>query len=53
MLLVCEQGALGCGSTDDNYEPELIDLPDDVASIAAGHYHSLAITSGGQVHSWG
>lgn len=48
-----QQGALGCASTDDNYEPELVNLPNDVDSIAAGHYHSLAITSDGQLYSWG
>jgi alpha-tubulin suppressor-like RCC1 family protein len=48
------QGALGCGSsTQDNFEPESVSLPDDIAGIAAGHYHSLAWTSAGRLFTWG
>nr|XP_043622493.1 RCC1 and BTB domain-containing protein 2 [Erigeron canadensis] len=51
-------GALGlplmAGIGSDAYEPTPISaLPSDVCSIAAGHYHSLAVTSQGQVWSWG
>ncbi|KAK3002627.1 hypothetical protein RJ639_020468, partial [Escallonia herrerae] len=52
-------GALGLptslvGMGSDSYEPTPIPgLPSDVSSIAAGHYHSLAVTSRGQVWAWG
>ncbi|KAL9160442.1 hypothetical protein ABFS82_08G200400 [Erythranthe guttata] len=53
------QGALGLadstiGVASDAYEPTPIpSLPPDVSSVAAGHYHSLAVTSGGHLWSWG
>ncbi|XP_010241665.1 PREDICTED: ultraviolet-B receptor UVR8 [Nelumbo nucifera] len=55
------QGALGLGSclaatagVEDAYEPTRIEgLPDDVLSIGAGHYHSLAVTAQGEVWAWG
>ncbi|KAI3675087.1 hypothetical protein L1987_84671 [Smallanthus sonchifolius] len=52
-------GALGLptsvtGIGSDAYEPTPIPtLPPDVSSIAAGHYHSLAVTSQGHLWSWG
>ncbi|KAF3628305.1 hypothetical protein FXO37_29415 [Capsicum annuum] len=52
-------GALGLpgsiiGMGSDAYEPTPIPgLPPDVVSIAAGHFHSLAVTSEGDVWSWG
>ena len=49
-------GALGTSGPPfaDAYEPELVtDLPPDIVSIAAGHYHSLAITSSGSLWTWG
>ncbi|KAK1316183.1 Ultraviolet-B receptor UVR8 [Acorus calamus] len=49
-------GALGDHSTIgvDAYEATRVPrLPDDVSSIAAGHYHSLAVTSDGEVWAWG
>ncbi|XP_024960345.1 ultraviolet-B receptor UVR8 isoform X2 [Cynara cardunculus var. scolymus] len=52
-------GALGLpasitGIGSDAYEPTAISsLPPDVCSIAAGHYHSLAVTSQGHLWSWG
>lgn len=52
-------GALGLPSSvmglgSDSYEPTPIQgLPDNISSIAAGHYHSLAVTSDGHVWSWG
>ncbi|KAK9063080.1 hypothetical protein SSX86_016950 [Deinandra increscens subsp. villosa] len=52
-------GALGLptsvtGIASDAYEPTTIStLPPDVSTIAAGHYHSLAVTSGGHLWSWG
>ncbi|KAH6775468.1 Regulator of chromosome condensation family protein [Perilla frutescens var. hirtella] len=43
---------LGLGA--DAYEPTPIPrLPPDVCSVAAGHYHSLAVTSEGHVWAWG
>lgn len=53
------QGALGLpafplGLASDAYEPTPIPgLPPDVCSVAAGHYHSLAVTSEGHVWAWG
>ncbi|PIN01006.1 hypothetical protein CDL12_26487 [Handroanthus impetiginosus] len=53
------QGALGLAASPmglgvDAYEPTPIPgLPRDVCSIAAGHYHSLAVTSQGHVWAWG
>ncbi|KAG2272355.1 hypothetical protein Bca4012_085502 [Brassica carinata] len=38
----------------DAYEPTQVpDLPSDVSFISAGHYHSLAVTSGGEIWAWG
>ena len=30
-----------------------MDLPDPVAALAAGHFHTLALTRGGDVWAWG
>ncbi|CAH9128773.1 unnamed protein product [Cuscuta epithymum] len=52
-------GALGLpmstmGLGFDAYEPTPIPcLPRDVTSIAAGHFHSLAVTRKGHVYAWG
>ncbi|KAL3631518.1 hypothetical protein CASFOL_024502 [Castilleja foliolosa] len=53
------QGALGLAASPmglgfDAYEPTPITgLPPDVCGVAAGHYHSLAVTSQGHIWSWG
>ncbi|XP_057796084.1 uncharacterized protein LOC131012192 [Salvia miltiorrhiza] len=53
------QGALGLhdfplGLASDAYDPTPIPgLPPDVCAVAAGHYHSLALTSEGHVWAWG
>lgn len=52
------QGALGLGLppslSQDAYEPTKTPaLPPDISAVAAGHYHSLAVTSQGHVWSWG
>ncbi|XP_074292118.1 ultraviolet-B receptor UVR8 isoform X1 [Silene latifolia] len=53
------QGALGLPSSllgvgADAYEPTLVPgLPDDIVSVSAGHYHSLAVTAKGEVWTWG
>ncbi|DBA88888.1 hypothetical protein WJX79_001006 [Trebouxia sp. C0005] len=47
------QGALGCSSLGDNYEPEEVNLTKDIAKVAAGHYHSLAINLEGKLFTWG
>eukprot|EP00887_Chlorella_sp_A99_P006967 scaffold2.g6967.t1 len=50
------QGALGLSSLTDAYEPEAISqssLPPDVAAVGAGHFHSFAVTPGGELWSWG
>ncbi|KAL5865491.1 hypothetical protein ACOSQ3_003005 [Xanthoceras sorbifolium] len=52
-------GALGLptsltGIGGDAYEPTPVPgLPADVSSVSAGHYHSLAVTSGGALWTWG
>ncbi|KAG5579091.1 hypothetical protein H5410_049718 [Solanum commersonii] len=52
-------GALGLpasiiGMGSDAYEPTPIPgLPPDVVTVAAGHFHSLAVTSEGHVWAWG
>lgn len=52
-------GALGLpasipGMGIDAYEPTLVPkLPSDISFISAGHYHSLAVTSDGQIWAWG
>ncbi|KAL8238006.1 hypothetical protein R6Q59_019087 [Mikania micrantha] len=52
-------GALGLptsitGIGSSAYEPTpILNLPPDVSSVAAGHYHSLAVTSEGHLWSWG
>ncbi|KAG8386684.1 hypothetical protein BUALT_Bualt03G0174600 [Buddleja alternifolia] len=53
------QSALGLAASSiglgfDAYEPTPVPgLPPDVSSVAAGHYHSLAVTSQGHVWAWG
>ncbi|XP_073303884.1 ultraviolet-B receptor UVR8 isoform X2 [Primulina huaijiensis] len=53
------QGALGLPASKmglgfDAFEPTPVSgLPPDVSSIAAGHYHSLAVTSFGHLWAWG
>ncbi|XP_030973611.1 secretion-regulating guanine nucleotide exchange factor [Quercus lobata] len=53
------QGAVGLptsttGHGGDAYEPTRVPgLPSDVTSVAAGHYHSLALTSQAQLWAWG
>ncbi|XP_010493645.1 PREDICTED: ultraviolet-B receptor UVR8-like isoform X1 [Camelina sativa] len=53
-------GALGLSSSSipgmglDAYEPTLVsNLPSDISFISAGHYHSLAVTSTGDIWAWG
>lgn len=48
-------GALGIATPlADAYEPTRVpSLPSDVASVAAGHYHSLAVTARGDLWAWG
>ncbi|CAN0927274.1 Probable E3 ubiquitin-protein ligase HERC2 [Linum grandiflorum] len=52
-------GALGLppsltGIGADVYEPTLIPgLPSDITAVAAGHYHSLAVSSRGDLWAWG
>ncbi|KAJ3679055.1 hypothetical protein LUZ60_017066 [Juncus effusus] len=48
-------GALGLPSPlSDAYEPTQVpSLPSNIGCIAAGHYHSLAVTTEGEVYAWG
>lgn len=53
------QGSLGLPSSlvgvgGDAYEPTVVTgLPPDVVGVSAGHYHSLAVTAGGELWAWG
>jgi alpha-tubulin suppressor-like RCC1 family protein len=50
-------GALGLqgeGILEDDYTPTAVSsLPLETVGIAAGHYHSFAITAGGRLWAWG
>lgn len=39
---------------EDVLVPKVVEgLPGDLVAVAAGHYHSMAVTAGGQVWCWG
>eukprot|EP00898_Chlorokybus_atmophyticus_P001325 jgi/Chlat1/2193/Chrsp17S02762 len=45
---------LGVGELRDSYEPEEVPgLPDDIRFVAAGLYHSLAVSATGSLWAWG
>lgn len=48
-------GQLGDGSTTDSGVPVSVHLPKlaQIVAVAAGRYHSLALTRGGKVLAWG
>lgn len=47
-------GQLGDGTTSSTSTPaQVLNLPDGVIAIAAGAFHSLALTSGGAIYAWG
>ncbi len=48
-------GQLGDGTTTGRGTPGPVDLPSGatVTQVAAGCYHSLAVTSDGQIYAWG
>jgi alpha-tubulin suppressor-like RCC1 family protein len=48
-------GALGNGSTTNSFAPVAVSLPagTTITGIAAGYFHSLALTSTGSVLAWG
>ena len=47
-------GALVSATSLILHDPALVgDLPDDVVSIACGHFHSVAVTGEGEVFTWG
>jgi alpha-tubulin suppressor-like RCC1 family protein len=48
-------GRLGDGTTQDRLKPVRTELPEGVlvAAVAAGGYHSLALTDKGEVLAWG
>jgi alpha-tubulin suppressor-like RCC1 family protein len=50
-----EQGQLGIGSRQDRNVPVFVHLPNGahITSIAAGQFHSLALTRGGKILGWG
>ncbi|MFA5794465.1 MAG: fibronectin type III domain-containing protein [Candidatus Brocadiia bacterium] len=45
------QGTSGSGT--NKYSPTQVGLNTNWASVSAGNYHSLAVTNGGQLWSWG
>ena len=48
-------GQLGNGGTTESNVPTAVSLPTGVTAtaVAAGHYHSLALTSAGGIYAWG
>ena len=46
-------GQIGDGTTDDQYQPVLLNSPTDVIAISAGMHHSAALTADGTVWTWG
>ena len=50
-----EYGRLGTGSTSDALVPTTIDtfIDEDIIQVATGQSHSIALTKGGQLYSWG
>jgi alpha-tubulin suppressor-like RCC1 family protein len=47
-------GQLGIGGTNGTSTPaQVLNLPNDVIAIAAGAFHSLALTSNGDIYAWG
>jgi len=48
-----EFGQLGDGTTTDRHTPVLVSNLTNIASVAAGAYHSMALTNSGKVWIWG
>ncbi|CAK9088519.1 unnamed protein product [Durusdinium trenchii] len=46
-------GQLGIGSTVNPELPTKVAINEQVAAIAAGVYHSLAVTASGELYTWG
>ncbi len=48
------RGQLGDGSREDRLNPVFVrDLRDTIATVAAGHFHTCALASDGDIHCWG
>jgi len=46
------QGAVGLGTEDNEYEPEMA-MEGALAAVGVGHYHSFCVDTEGQLWSWG
>lgn len=49
-----DAGQLGHSDAENSVsEPKQVDLPDAVKAVTAGHFHTVALTSSGELWSWG
>eukprot|EP01130_Rhizamoeba_saxonica_P000193 TRINITY_DN10187_c0_g1_i1.p1 TRINITY_DN10187_c0_g1~~TRINITY_DN10187_c0_g1_i1.p1 ORF type:complete len:442 (+),score=133.12 TRINITY_DN10187_c0_g1_i1:49-1326(+) len=49
-----EYGQLGIGGTSDHEkEPQQVEIGEEVVQVAAGEWHSVALTASGKLYAWG